>query len=350
MSEKRHAIFYDGDYYLLPDEYTSAESFLRSVDYPVRISLKVLSEYNGVDSYNVDKGICIAPYFYSEYGYLEREIIIDDPSDVFPVDVELFTQKEYNERLREVILNYCPGCVRYKPLSNRVQSLNGHFEEIALNSVCFYRQESKPAPRVFFENMRGLLGLWYHFDPAEREPEDVMDSIKSMTYLKYASAHKDKSDSDRLVVSFKPDFFVQVLTDALSRYISTAQGFTRFRLDYESAVTIDVEEFKKQIVEANRDLFHKNCKKYGVALAELYFDPAFEEKIVSALDSICDSFAASVLFKGIGKANLLLLDECSFLKQLYYRSPVFEVADSHIKIYDQYGEKGFRISFNMEDD
>ena len=78
--------------------------------------------------------------------------MIDDPSDAFPVEVELFTQKEYNGRLREVILNFCPGCMRYKPISNRVQSLNGHFEEIALNSVCFYRYESRPSPRVFRNN------------------------------------------------------------------------------------------------------------------------------------------------------------------------------------------------------
>ncbi len=350
MSEKHLAFFYRDSYYLVPDQYTSFEDFYRSIDIKEPIKVRLLTERNRIPSYNVEKGICIAPYFYSEYGYADVEIAICDTSDLFPVEVELFSQKEYNEKLREVILNYCPGCLKYKPISNRVQSLNGHFEEISLNSVCFYRQNVKPSPRVFRNNLRGLGGLWHHYDPAERQPNDVLDSIKSMTYLKYDSAFRDENVPSLLNVSFKPDFFVQALSGVLSHYIENALSFTEFRISFDSRATNNDEEFDRQISDGNREVFQKNCKKYGVALAELTYAPEFDEKITRSLESLIKSYYVSVLWKDGCRLLLLLLDECNFMKELHFRVPLFEAALSHIKVYDQYGEKQFKISFNMEQD
>ena len=164
MSEKRKAFYYRERYYLLPQGYSSIKELRSEMEnMPARIRLQALSEDNHIHS-NIEKGVSIAPYFYSEYGFAEEDVLIEDVSDIYPVEVELFTQAEYNECLRKVILEYCPGCLRYKPISDRVQSLNGHFEEISLNAVCFFRQNSKPSPRVFRRNLFGLGGLWNHFD------------------------------------------------------------------------------------------------------------------------------------------------------------------------------------------
>ena len=350
MGEKRLAFFYRDFYYLVPDKYSSFEEFLRSVDINKPIELRLLTENNNVPKAGVDKGICIAPYFYSEYGYADAKITICDVSDVFPVEVELFSQKDYNEKLREVILNYCPGCLKYKPISNRNNSLNGHFEEISLNSVCFYRQNEKPAPRVFRNNIFGLGGIWRHFDPDGSPPDDVIESIKSAAYIKYDSAYLDKSDPSLLHISFKPDFFVQVLSDSLSYYIAEALNFTEFRITFESQIEINDKEIKRQLSAANREAFQKNCKKYGAALAELTFVPEFNEKIIRSLDSLCRSFYSSVLWKDDGRCFLIILDECSFMKELHFRAPLFEAALSHIKIFDQYGEKQYRVSFDMKEE
>ncbi|MBO4563009.1 MAG: hypothetical protein J5772_05305, partial [Clostridia bacterium] len=274
MSYKRQAIFVNDSYYLIPEGCSTAEEFLRGLsDLPVSVMLRELKENNEIPSNNLDLGICIAPYFYSDYNLKEAEVMIEDLDDVFPVEVELLTQVEYNKRLREAVLAFCPGCMRFKPLSNRVQSLNGHFEEIALNSVCFYRQESKPAPRVFRNNMIALGGLWYHFWPTDREALDAADSIKSMTYLKYDAAQWQESERRELLVSFMPDFFSQVLTETLSNYCRSAVHFAPFTIRSRNMVVTGVSSFRNQIAPENEGAFRKNCKKYGVALSVLTFDP-----------------------------------------------------------------------------
>ena len=190
MSEKRQAFYYRGQYFLLPSEFASLEELKDSfADKPMRLKLQLLTEDNKVHSM-IRKGVCIAPYFYSEYGFIEANAELESAAELYPVNVELLTQKEYNERLRQVILDNCPGCQRYKPISNRVQSLNSHFNEIALNGVCLYRSNSKPFPRVFKNSLFSLGGLWYHFDPCVQDTKLVVDLIKSQTYLTFASAEK----------------------------------------------------------------------------------------------------------------------------------------------------------------
>ena len=196
--------------------------------------------------------------------------------------------------------------------------------------------------------MQGLGGIWYHFDPAEAQPGDIVEFIKSMTYIKHTSAYYAENESSRLCVSFKPDFFVQVLSDVFSDYIERALDFTRFRISFDRPILIDEQEFKRQTDASNREAFQKNCKKYGIALAELSYQPASEEKIFRSLEPLCHSFHISILLKENGRLLLLLLDESGFLKQLHFRAPLFEAAGAQINIYDQYDQKCFRISFEME--
>lgn len=347
MSEKRTAFYYREHYYLLPHEYSSLEELKSEITVPSHIRLQSLCEDNHVRT-NIEKGICIAPYFYSEYGYPAEDVLIEDLSDIFPVEVELFTQAEYNEHIRKVILGYCPGCYRYKPISNRVQSLNGHFGEISLNSVCFFRQNSKPAPRVFRMNLFGLGGFWKHFDPCGEDANRILDSIKSMIYLQFDSAQKDAQDPRNMTVVFKPDFFINVLAETLRNYIEKALPFTDFRMRFVPQAPVSKDEFEKQISEANRDILRKNCKRYGVSLAKLSFDPAFEEKVVQSLKPLQDHFYTVQLLNEPEVMNLLLLDECRFLKELHFRAPLFEPAKAEVTIYNQYNECRYSVSFGME--
>lgn len=266
---------------------------------------------------------------------------------MYPVEIELLSQKEYNERLRSVILEYCPGCYRYKALSNRVQSLNGHFEEISLNSVCFYRQEKNPAPRVFRENLWYLGGFWHHSDPCNMQPSKVVDSIKSRLYLKYDSAGFFEEDPVRLAVSFTQDFFPCILTKALKEYIEKKLTFTDFTLSTPDNICVNADMIRQQHSASNKEDFRKNCKKYGVAMAELHFDHAYEKHVKNAVHSLFEIFFAVLLCEEPGTMYLLALDESGLLKGLYFRSPVLEKAGSKISVYDQYGEKKYRICFDM---
>ena len=347
MSEKKAAFYYRDQYYLLPQEYSSVEELKSKITVPLHIKLQSLCEDNQISG-NIEKGICIAPYFYSEYGCPTINVLIEDLSDIYPVEVELFTQAEYNERIRKVILEYCPGCQRYKPLSNRVQSLNGHFEEISLNSVCFFRQNSKPSPRVLRENLFWLGGRWYHFDPSKRDVEDIMDDIKSTIYLKFDSGKKDAHDSHKMTAFFKPEFFTGVIADTLESYIEKALYFTKFRMQFNQQSPVSKEEFEKQVADTNRDIMRKNCKRYGVSLAKLVFDPALEDKVARSLKPLFDHFYSVQLLKEPGAMYLLLLDECLFLKEMHFRTPLLESANAEITVYNQYNVSRYRISFDME--
>ena len=342
MSRKASAFYYHEKYYLFPEEYDSFEIFKASL--PATVRLRILTEDNEVNSM-LEKGVCIAPYFYSEYGYREEDVRIESADEIYPVEVELFTQKEYNERIREVILSYCPGCQGYKPISNKVQSLNGHFEEISLNSVCFYRQNYKPAPRVFKEYLFGIGGLWRNFDPVTTPAARLFDEFKSMLHVKYDAAEKIAPET--MTLRFKPDFFTGLLTDILENYIENALTFTKFRLSYDKT-PVNKEAFEAQIREENRDNFRKNCKKYGVSLAVMTYNPDAEEQVSRSLAPLFEHYRAYVICKEPGALYLILLDQCGFLKQLHFRSPLLNPAGCEITVYDQYEETKYRVSFDMQ--
>ncbi|MBO4562359.1 MAG: hypothetical protein J5772_01965, partial [Clostridia bacterium] len=71
---------------------------------------------------------------------------------------------------------------------------------------------------------------------------------------------------------------------------------------------------------------------------------------LKSIEGLERSFSASVLYRESGMLYLLLLDECGFMKSLHFRSPLLEAADARVKVYDQFGEKSFRISFEMKEE
>lgn len=169
-----------------------------------------------------------------------------------------------------------------------------------------------------------------------------------MLSLKFDAARKDERDPSIMTVSFKPDLFTGVLAATLKRYIENTLTFTQFRIRFDRQPPVTRDEFEKQVNAANRDVIRKNCKKYGVSLAKLTFDPLFGEKVVRSLRPLSDHYYAAELLKERDAVYLLLLDECEFLKELHFRSPFLEAAGAEIAIYGQYGKTRYRISFDME--
>ena len=82
-------------------------------------------------------------------------------------------------------------------------------------------------------------------------------------------------------------------------------------------------------------------------MAELHFDHAYEKHVKNAVHSLFENFYAVLLCEEPGTMYLLALDESGLLKGLHFRSPVLEKAGSEISVYDQYGEKKYRICFDM---
>lgn len=344
------AFYYRENYYLLPDEYMDVDSLKDAVkEKKLTLTVRQLIENHRINS-RIEKGICIAPYFYNEYGFPEQTLILEDYTDIYPVDVTLLTQEEYNTRLRETVLTYCPGCFRYKPINKWDQSLNGHFEEIALNSVCFYRQNSKPAPRVFKELLWGYGGLSMHFDPAGKSAEDNMNFIKNILHIKYTKAQMITENENHVFhAEYKPNFFVEQLTEALAAYIEKHLVFTKFRI----AVPEKNIDIKKQVeavlLPENRESYQKECKKYGVSVAFLKFDAVSNDKMKQSLSEMFYLDNAKIVYEETGILCLLLMNQCEFIKGLHYRSPFMADCNTVAEIHDQYGINRYEVSFDMKE-
>ena len=145
-----NAIYYQDAYLLLPPELPEFGAFLadlRSRALPATYRLLPLLEDNRVRHSHFSRGMCMAPCFLSGYRDEPLSVRIADPSAVYPVQVELLTQEEYNARLCTVVRECCPGCKNYTPISGDEASHAGHHEEISLNGVCSFRWETRSALR-----------------------------------------------------------------------------------------------------------------------------------------------------------------------------------------------------------
>ena len=342
-----HALYYREQYYLLPEPYATVEEFLTALGpFPAEVTLRSLKEDHEIRGM-VQKGVCIAPYFYRDYGFPQEVVHIEHPEKVYPVEVELLTQAEYNQRLRELVLNYCPGCFRYKPLSNRVQSLNGHFEEIALNGVCFYRQNSKPAPRSFRRNLWFDGGSLMHLDPIREDAAESIQRVRELTYLKLPGGEKSE-DGTKLYPVLPRDFLEAQLTAAITAYMEKHLYFTKFRI----CVSLPEWDCKAQVnallEPEHRETFRKQCKKYGVGIGILRFRAEATEEVLRSLEKLLYHDDVRLLYQSGGELGLLLMDPCDFLKALHFRAPLLHTYGARCWVYDQYAPRSYEISFDME--
>lgn len=124
MEKNLNAIFYDFKYYLLPED-----TCIDDLADGVVIRAKRLREEG-----------CLAPDFVRE-NVGEETLEIADKNLVFPVEVNIYTQKEYDEILVAQIKRVCHGCSRYADDGNFGQ-LDGHHREISLDGVCYEREDS----------------------------------------------------------------------------------------------------------------------------------------------------------------------------------------------------------------
>lgn len=85
---------------------------------------------------------CLAPYFSAEAAK-STVLTLREGNAVYPCEVQILSQKEYNDRLREIIPAFCEGCPYYGGIDASDESLEGHHEEVSLNRVCFHRAEAR---------------------------------------------------------------------------------------------------------------------------------------------------------------------------------------------------------------
>lgn len=347
-----NAIYYEGMYLLLPEEFPDYEVFLqdlRGKALPAQYRMVVLREDHKVRNFTVIKGRSMVPYFLSGYHDEPSLITIAKPDDVYPVHVEVMEQTEYNAQLREVINRVCPGCLRFKPLSNRVQSLNGHFKEMTLDGICVFRQESKPAPRIFHNLLFSFGGFFKRFDYASKNAQEIHDNIKQWFYIRYADAILEDENYHKTLTlrCKKSELLAPILTDAISRYIEEISDSTyHIRLAEDFCCTEDT--LAELLTEKNSETFRKECKKYGVSLAVLEYDKLASEKVRHSLQALVDHFWIFPLIQTNGREYYLVADTSHVLKELRYRSPLLQAYHASVDIFDQYKNTRYQISFDMK--
>ena len=314
-----NAIFHQGGYFLLPDEFPTYEAFLtdlRSRALPAEYRLIPLLEDNQVRCFTVNKGICMAPYFLSGYRDEPVSVTIQDMADVYPTQVERLSQEEYNLHLRKVIESYCDGCLGYKPLSPKVQSLNGHHEEISLNGVCFFRYEQKPSLRSFGMNLMWLGGGFMRRDFAKLDAEEMRLKLKEYLYVVYAGAELTTLEDGTQILTISPkkkELLPPYLALAIGEYVEGLIG--NYRIQPDIRPNTDPETILSLAAPEHREAFRKECKKYGVSIACLTWDGKDEGRILQALSQLNRQCRLSVLSALQNQAVLLMMDTANALKQ-----------------------------------
>ncbi|MBQ9748418.1 MAG: hypothetical protein IJV98_06505 [Clostridia bacterium] len=158
--------FYRSRYFLLPEDCLDTEE---------------LTEKYGGQTITVTELIenkCMAPHFIRKHAK-KTEIALDERYVVYPCEVFMYTMKEYNARLREIIPPYCVGCPNFGGIDKTDASLDGHHEEISLERVCFNRAEAEREEETgwpyfhvdewidYFSWQFGTLGLEVMIDKGE---------------------------------------------------------------------------------------------------------------------------------------------------------------------------------------
>ncbi len=345
------AVYYREKYFLLPKEFADAEDLkqvARSASEPLTIQVLVLLEDYRIPCNNLEKGICIAPYFLSGYLDLLSPVTIENPEELYAVSVEVLDQKSYNQRLREVINAYCPGCRGFKPLSNRDCSLNGHFEEISLNHVCFYRRETSHIPRILHNNLWMLGGWLYAIPDCLKNPDKMREALKSHLRINCSDLTLAESNQTELfIASYKKDRFVDLLIPVVSAYF---RKYAKGKLDIRSANSdvVTTAEIRSWLQEASIEKFRKNCKRYGVSIALLSYDPDRTREVRTSLEPLVKDLYLFPLDAALGADWYLVLDTPLVLKALRYRSPMLETCHATVSIYGENDSKCYEISYDMK--
>lgn len=351
-----------GQYALLPEGFSSFSEFrdyLETQAFPFVVKTVCLHEDNLDPSWPQEKGLCLAPYFLTGYADEPIDFSIPSADAVYPVCVERMDQKSYNNRLRALINEKCPGCTRYKPLSKRDISLNGHFTEMTLDGCCVYRCESKPSPRRFKALLRTSLSLWNHeyefsYDWClNKGGIRYQENWKDWMYAKYDEVRISHIEGERgtivqMEMHYKPDFFLRLVTDTVSRNMKYCL-FHRFAVVDANGAPWREEDILQWLTSDKEDAFKKGCKKYGMAIGHLRYDSEGKAEIREALQARSLEQTLFPLCEAAeGGQYVLIADIDEVLSDLRYHAPLMSHYHTILRIYDQFGVREVTVSRHME--
>lgn len=344
-----------GQYALLPEGFSDFSEFrdwLMTQHFPLVVEAVCLHENNHDRSWPQEKGLCLAPYFLTGYADEPTYLTIPSPYAVYPAEVERMDQKTYNNRLRQIINEKCPGCTRFKPLSNRDISLNGHFTEMTLDGTCAFRCECKPFPRELREMMRYCLGSFRDYGaPEDYVPsaERVADAIKTWLYIKLNTCAADKLEDGRTcyTVSHKKDEFIDLVLMAFGEVIKYNAPDKYAIVDPGNKIP-DQATVDRWLSPENREKFEKAAKKYGFGIGYLHYLRQAESPVWMTLRSFASEGLFYPLFRNDRGVCILICDIHRTLDRLRYHAPLLETCGTVIDVYSAYERSAYTVSREME--
>ncbi len=348
----RQGFFYLNTYFLLPDGYADEAAFLQyahQTNAPLTVQAIILREDSeaGHDPYEL--GVCIAPYFIADYLKEPEELIIEYPGEVYPAQVELLTQLEYNDRLREQVMAHCAGCRGFGGLNEKDSSLSGHFEEITLDGFCPYRWETRNSPRNFNNALYDFGYAWGRYNYANQSADDLMDDIKFDLKLSYASGALVDDQNGRTLVLYckKPSLIQTALTDILAKCIS-GDWEKKYHIRLNGRADIDKAAVMTLLTPKKIASTRKELSKYGVKIAILEYDSCGENSMLLFLNTLVSESLGWILHAEPGKAICLLTGEYAIMR-LRCAAPMLEPYSTIVTLYDALKTVQYKVSFGMQE-
>jgi len=347
----KQGFFYLNTYFLLPEGYADESDFLdaaKAATKAMTVKAMVLREDSDAGHDPYELGVCIAPYFITDYLKAPEEFVIPLPSEIYPAQVELLTQKEYNQRLRQRVTSYCQGCRGFGGVNENDSSLSGHFEEITLDGFCPYRWETRNSPRNFNNELYYFGSAWGRYNYAQYDADDLMSEIKIDLKLSYTSGAivDDQNGRTLLLYSKKPTLIQTVLTDILGKSISE-DWEEKYNVRLNGRANIDEAAVMALLSEKKIAATRKELKKYGVKLAVLEYDPRGEKSVQLLLETFAEHRLVWLLDGEAGKAFCLLTGEHSLMR-LRCAAPVLEKYNAILTVYDALKTVQYEGSYGMK--
>ncbi len=330
------AVFYIDRYFLLPEGYPDFAAFKRAAEQaeaPFAVSAAALREDHGIESRDVQKGLSLAPYFITGYHDEPTEIRITDPSALYPAEVTLLTQAEYNTRLRELVGSFCPGCIRFGKLTEKEKSLNGHFQELCLDGYCAYRVEEKPQPRELRDRLFSLGGFWRRFSFSRLPAEDIQSELKQMLYLKIDAYFDSEANGKKELTISARSAFDALVAKMASSYIQKIAD----RNYTISVLEAEPEPVLLQSCLLEPDSLRKTCKRFGAAFLALRIPEGQVEAVKESLAELVNHWYLYPVSEEPGLLWYLVTDIPSVLRALHFRAPFLSAIDAQAELSSQYG-------------
>ena len=177
----------------------------------------------------------------------------------------------------------------------------------------------------------------------------MADELKQWLYARYRDAElQDLGKSKILTLNCgKKELLLPIITSAASFYLMhITKGKYLIRL--AEPITDPRAMVDHVLSPENRELYAKECKKYGVSMGILEYDTDGKERIFRALGDLTRHFWMFLLYEEEGKACFLLSDTNYVLTMLRYHTPVLRSYGAKIRVYGQYGNREYAIDYSMK--